>query len=192
MRNDEVKTICRRALCLHLLPPEKIPKVFAILKKAAIKMNHLGDKHKALKSFFAYMENTWIKGSVWPPSKWSVFMQPIRTNNDAEGWHNRINKRFGKVGINLYELIPLLLNEAKLIPLQCILLRQETLTRRLTKISQCFQAKLFTIWGKFGKCFNTFALLVKCSDLYLTENQLSFDYDVDDSRGDSSEETDDE
>jgi hypothetical protein len=45
-----------------------------------------------------------------------VFNQPIRTNNDAEGWHNRINCHT-KDKMNFYALVPELHKESKLIPL---------------------------------------------------------------------------
>jgi hypothetical protein len=46
-----------------------------------------------------------INGNIWPPEKWSVFNQHVRTNNDAEGWqHNRINER-ERAKLNFYELV---------------------------------------------------------------------------------------
>jgi len=44
-----------------------------------------------------YIENTWFKDRLWTPERWSVYGQPVRTNNDAEGWHHRIN---GKVSVS--------------------------------------------------------------------------------------------
>ena len=34
---------------------------------------------------FSYVQDTWMGGSVWNPEDWSVYGQPIRTNNDVEG-----------------------------------------------------------------------------------------------------------
>ena len=36
---------------------------------------------------FDYVEKNWIirPTNFWPQEKWSVFIQPIRTNNNAEG-----------------------------------------------------------------------------------------------------------
>ena len=33
-----------------------------------------------------YVQRTWLDSTVWPPSAWSAFKQPARTNNDVEGW----------------------------------------------------------------------------------------------------------
>ena len=35
---------------------------------------------------------TWTRGSVWSVPEWSVYNQAIRTNNDVEGGHHRLNK----------------------------------------------------------------------------------------------------
>ena len=42
----------------------------------------------------------------------------IRTNNDAEGWHNRLNKSAPHDHRNVYRLVKLLHEEAPLLPLQ--------------------------------------------------------------------------
>lgn len=47
----------------------------------------------------------------------------IRTNNDVEGWHYRIN--YGqRSGVNMLKLLLILYEEANLIPLQSKLLSQ--------------------------------------------------------------------
>ena len=40
-----------------------------------------------------YIQATWITSNVWSPPAWSVFGQSVRTNNDVEGYHNRLNSR---------------------------------------------------------------------------------------------------
>ena len=35
------------------------------------------------------MESYWIAGKHWDTKSWSVYDQEVRTNNYAEGWHNR-------------------------------------------------------------------------------------------------------
>lgn len=93
-----MQTIFKKVLALHLLPYKKIPKTFKALKKEGINMaKHLrSDERRLVKRFFSYVEKQWIKSKCWDPKKWSVFNQAIRTNNDAEGWHNRINSKARK------------------------------------------------------------------------------------------------
>ncbi|KAI0215648.1 hypothetical protein LSAT2_032295, partial [Lamellibrachia satsuma] len=38
-----------------------------------------------LTQLFTHTDNTWIASALWPPSWWSVFDRPIRTNNDVKG-----------------------------------------------------------------------------------------------------------
>jgi len=46
------------------------------------------------------VDETWMSSRLWPASSWSVF-QSIRTNNDVEGWHNRLRQqaRRGKLDV---------------------------------------------------------------------------------------------
>ena len=39
---------------------------------------------------------------------WSVFRQPVQTNNDMEGWHYPLNNKASHGQLNLYKLIQLL------------------------------------------------------------------------------------
>ena len=62
---------------------------------------------EALHDFFGYLKNTWIQGNVWTPADWSVSGQSIRTNNDTEEWHHRLNQLCVRLGnnVNVYKLI---------------------------------------------------------------------------------------
>ena len=51
--------------------------------------------------------NTWINGSKWKPASWTVYHQSVRTNNDVEGWHHRMNRKAQKPNLQLYILIVL-------------------------------------------------------------------------------------
>ena len=62
-----------------------------------------------------YMERNWINSSTWPPSAWSLFRQPVRTNNDVESWHCQLNEKVSHGQLNLYKLVQLLRAEALLV-----------------------------------------------------------------------------
>ena len=74
---------------------EHVPAVFTSLRPE--------EMSRPMERLFAYMDDTWITGKVWQPVDWSVFMMTVRTDNDVEGWHLRLNNR-GKRGtiLNLY------------------------------------------------------------------------------------------
>ena len=75
---------------------------------------------------------TWIEGDNWAPKSWSVFGQSIRTNDDCEGYHGRLNHR-GKTLIPLYMLIELLNREAAISTLSDSLVSENKLRRHLRK-----------------------------------------------------------
>ena len=99
--------------------------------------------------FVSYMRDNWIVSKIWPPAKWCVFNQPNRTNNDAEGWHNRINCHT-KDKMNFYLLVPILYQESKLIPLYKKLLCGNKLIKRTLKLTDSvrFGVKLFKYYLK--------------------------------------------
>ena len=136
-----VQKVCKRAMCLHLLPPTKIKKVFSVLKTKA------GALHiDQLDNFFTYIENTWMKTKgIWPPSVWSVFLQLIRTNNDAEGWHNKINLKGKMAGIHFYKLVPLLFRESEFVEVEALFLKQNQTTRVTRLCNELLQTNLFEL-----------------------------------------------
>ena len=71
---------------------------------------------KNLQNFLNILKQSWIKSSVFPPASWCMFNQQERTNNDAEGWHTKLN-----IGhcthVNLFRIVDFLFEEAELIPL---------------------------------------------------------------------------
>ena len=55
----------------------------------------------------------YINNSTWKPASWTVYRQSVRTNNDVEGWHHRINRKAQKPNLQMYILIVLLQKEAR-------------------------------------------------------------------------------
>jgi hypothetical protein len=74
----------RKLMSLPYLPVEQITAAFDRLKIVA------EEAGGPVLNVVEYMERTWIRGSVWNPSNWSVFRELVRTNNDLEGWHRRL------------------------------------------------------------------------------------------------------
>lgn len=91
--DDGTRLICRRLMALALLPQEHIPAVFQNLEQ----IHRPANTPVPICELFAYVRQTWIEGRLFKPKDWSVFGLETRTNNDCEGWHNRLNQR-GKRG----------------------------------------------------------------------------------------------
>ena len=97
-------------LNLPFLPAELIPQTFKQYADLLLPLHN--DK---LHSLVAYIENTYINGSVYDLSSWSTFGISVRTNNDVDGWHHHLNRLCtgsGKVNVNLYQLTEVLHKEA--------------------------------------------------------------------------------
>lgn len=80
-----------------------------------------------LKTIILYISRTWMHSSTRPPSSWSIFYQTIRTNNDIERWHNRINTcAADRSNLHFYLLVNFLHNEAKLTSVYIRLVSEKT------------------------------------------------------------------
>ena len=73
-----------RELCA-MLTRRRIERIFRRLEQEAT---------AALTLLLQYVGRTWIESNIWPPACWSVYFQSVRTNNDLEGWHTRLNAKY--------------------------------------------------------------------------------------------------
>ena len=123
-------------MALPFLPHETVAATFDSLKPEA--------KTEPLQQFISYIEENWIRSTVWPSKCWSVFMQSVRTNNDIEGWHRSLNRRVaGRYGLPLYMFVALLHKEARLMLLQIRLVSERKL-KQVQRSTYCeVQRRLF-------------------------------------------------
>jgi hypothetical protein len=176
--DQEVRNKCRQLMSLHLMPHEKIEKRFKSIQRTC---------RGKMKKFCSYIDRNWIKSHTWPPVNWSVFRQDDRTNNDVEGWHNRINE--GKNGaFNLFHLIDQLHYEATLISLQAKLMERGENLRRRNKACQQLQDDLVALWDQYtNDDLPSKLLLEKVATLYDIYNKAGNHFQiVDDSESDVS------
>lgn len=139
-RNDAtIYQICRRIMALPLLPAADIRPQFHRLQRHA--------NTPQLQQLFKYVEDNWIQSVLWPPESWSVFQSVIRTNNDVEGWHQRLNRKAGqKCKLPFYVLLSLLYTEAEYISIQMRLVNQEKLKKYQRKKYKRVQGALTKLW----------------------------------------------
>ena len=162
--NDEgCQIYLRKLMSLPFLPPEFmiIPTVFLNLAAEATT--------EPIKILTEYINKTWISSRVWPPKAWSCFMQTVRTNNNVEGWHGRINRHAGsgRGQLQFYLLIDLLFEEAEYVAVQTRMICQETLSRCQRKEYREINKKLLELWGEFNNGnIGAKQLLRSCAKLY--------------------------
>ena len=77
-------------------------------------------------------------------------MQKVRTNNDVEGWHYRLNRNAGRPGLQLYLLIELLHREATFVEVQARLVEQENLHRCERKEYRVVNERIHQLWEGYN------------------------------------------
>jgi len=95
--DDHINRVCCQTMALLFLPDRVIADQLQTLQAAS------DDPHVV--QHLEYMERNWINSNTWPPSAWSVFHLPVRTNNDVEGWHCHLNDKASHGQLNLYKYI---------------------------------------------------------------------------------------
>jgi len=110
-QNDEATyNYIRKLMALPFLPHHEIPAMFARLRIQATT--------QPLRQIVQYIKDQWIESTIHPIKDWSIYGQPIRTNNDIEGWHYKLNRKAHKGNLQFYLLITLMYSEAKRLPTQ--------------------------------------------------------------------------
>ena len=90
----------------------------------------------------------------------------MRTNNDCEGWHRRLNQHRGRENLQLYVLIPHLFKEGRLVNLQLQLVAEHTLSSMRRPSSKDWQRKLHDLWNSYEeKAITTSKFLISCISL---------------------------
>ena len=145
-------------MALPFLPSNKIETVFTRLRVHATT--------QPLMDLMMYVADTWVYGTVWPPSCWSVYNMAIRTNNDLEGWHNRINRRAnGRWAMPFYLLIGLLHREATLSMVQVRLVSERKLQRFQRRKYRELQGRVFELWDSYRNGEKSARQLLKACSL---------------------------
>ena len=156
---EGVRKFCRKILALPFLPASSIPTVFDQLAATA--------NSPQLNALCDYVRKNWMEGSSWPPAAWSVYGQPVRTNNDVEGWHHRLNRKAGGNGLNMYLLFQLLHQEAEIVDLNIRLLSDRKVRRSQRKSTVRAQVKLNKYWQQYEDgTISVSRLLSACARLY--------------------------
>ena len=158
-RDDSVFRYIKKLMALPFLPFQEIAPRFVRLS--------VQTQAQPLLDLIDYMKHHWIENSVFTPKDWSIYKQPICTNNDIEGWHNALNRRAGgQCNLPLYYLIELLDREAKLTALTIRLVSERKLKRMQHKTYRHLQVKLFEYWEQYDNLQKTTSQLLKvCSHL---------------------------
>ena len=100
-------------------------------------------------------------------SAWCVFMQSVRTNNDVEGWHHRLNSRAGRGQIQFYMLLRLLHQESEYVEVQTTLVRGNQCSRIQRKEYRRVNEAINKLWDEFNQgAITSCQLLARVAKIY--------------------------
>ncbi|KAK2167713.1 hypothetical protein LSH36_25g09066 [Paralvinella palmiformis] len=88
MEKSQVQKFVRCLMCLPFLPHANIVPMFVNIISLDIPANPMPPM---LHQLLDYIQRTWIYSNVWHPEFWSQSQRSVRTNNDCEGWHRKLN-----------------------------------------------------------------------------------------------------
>jgi len=81
---------------------------------------------------------------------WSSFQSSVRTNNDVEGWHNRLNRQTRSGKLDLYQLAMVLHKEAEYVDVQAVLVSEDLLRRYQKRRYADVQGRLNDYWEQYS------------------------------------------
>ena len=87
-------------------------------------------------------------------------MQAVRTNNDVEGWHRRLNVQARRGSLPFYMLVQLLHKEADMVELQVQMVSDRRLKRHQRKTYADMQGALFKYWTEYSSGEHTTSKLL--------------------------------
>ena len=109
----------------------------------------------------------------WGPKQWCVYNSSTRTNNHAEGYHNRLNIRAQNLKIIFYKMPEFFHDEAKLIPIYRQLITEEKLIKYQKKQTKGNNDKLFKYWTQYiERKITTKDLLKKVSHIKAPSHKM--------------------
>ena len=134
----------RMVMALPFIPAEHSREAFASLQEHGAQYGS-----DDIAKFMDYVNTTWFQNSVWSPDNWSVFQQTVRTNNNVEGWHHRLNVKMKHTAASIYRLIPALYDEAQTVEIQIQQVSEMALSRYQKKTYVRLHKHLFKLWNQY-------------------------------------------
>ena len=109
--NVDIRSFIRKLFALPLLPARDMRVAFQALKANA----SIISEHENLPKLMQYMENQWFRNPTVRPQEICQYRRLVRTNNDVEGYHRRLNIRIENTHPPLYQLLEVIWGESQLV-----------------------------------------------------------------------------
>ena len=192
---DRTRNYIRMCMALPLLPPEHICQKFKDISA------HIRDDDDLLKQLRDYMTRQWLKSNVHQLDEISVCGKLTRINNNAEGYHSKLNKS-GKVSylynkyycvtisltyyntiqlnMNLYSLIELLHKEALDANITASLVNLKKISKNHRTVYANANTTLLGYWQNYFNGEMTAEQLLKTGSYLLNSSENEITIQIDD------------
>ncbi|KAI8495270.1 hypothetical protein Bbelb_272560 [Branchiostoma belcheri] len=154
-RKEAAHQRMRLLLGLPMLPAEHLAQTSCELQK---------ESRECAPLLRVYLQKSWIDNPV---------RQPIRNNNDVEGWHRRLKQQGRHDKLPFYVLVPSPKEEADLVSLHAKYVKNEKLKKFQRRAYASVQRKIFASWYEYvmqeGR---TASLLRACARLYAPTHDM--------------------
>ena len=144
MKGGDITTTIKKLLALPYLPHRLMEKHFKGMMSEA---SAPGNDERLVK-LLDYVNRCWFSSPVWSPKDFCLYQRLVRTNNDLEGYHNRINKKLPRHNPAVYVLLPILYAEAELVEVTCSLVSNQNVKMHRRKKTRDTQARLCFLWDE--------------------------------------------
>ncbi|XP_052260568.1 uncharacterized protein LOC127864714 [Dreissena polymorpha] len=159
MERKDLWDYVRKLLVLPFVPSSQIEPLFRNLAQRA--------NTEPLRKLVNYIDSTWIQSLTFPIQSWCIYGLHVRTNNDVEGFHTRLNGVSGGRSLTFYKLVPALRKQALEAELDIDQLVDNSVGRRQRNQYRECDRKIFDAWRKYeAKEISTSGLLRLVSRLY--------------------------
>ena len=136
--------VLRQLMSLPLLPASHMRPAFDALSAT------VPTSATAVVQLLQYVQSTWLENSTWTPANLTCYCQQVRTNNDVEGWHRRLNQQARRGALPLYMMIRLLHDEAETVSLQVRLMSDGRLRRYARRRYTTVNGRLWDLWTQYA------------------------------------------
>lgn len=161
--NDEdARNVIRHIFGLPFLPETEIFHAFGNLYYSDTTTGEL-------RPLFDYVLNTWVERNNWTSRDWSVYGRSRRTNNNVEGWHNRLNRKALKANLPFYALVQLLYEETQSTRVNSgfVEVGRYPASQQRKGIYRTIDRRIRHYWRRFHRGeINSMRLLSKCAGIY--------------------------
>ncbi|CAF3744495.1 unnamed protein product [Rotaria sordida] len=143
--DDEIRNTCRKLMALALMPISLVLQAYDDLHGSVLESS--STTFDSLKPLFSYFENQWIKNV--DIQRWNVYGLHMRTNNNAEGYHNRLNLRISKYHPNIWAFIRCIQGEENRFNHLLIQMKGGLTARPKTKKTLAIQHRIDTLYIRY-------------------------------------------